>query len=328
MTPKISTETHTAHSLLKSCVEQISDTIEQKHAIDKQQFINTHFQDLDDKMIGLEVGALTILAGACGSGKTNLMLSIAQQIAMKSKASVGIVSLRLSASNLMMRVISAYCGIRTNRLYGGSLRQAEWDAFSSNIENIKSISLFVQDQAFYDVDDLLSRIEQLAQEQNCKIIFIDDFPFSYCHTDHANRESERFVFALQQLTRKLNVAVVLTAVLNYDVDKRQDPRPKLSDLYVHGDIVSAADMVMCLYSKQMYSIDATQAITELNILKGVTGKILLKNEMSEYCRFSDFRNVSIWNWKADEVNQCNDSVNNCSCYSCSKYRHRNDNSFS
>ena len=303
MTTKTAADTHTAHSLLKTCVEQISDTIEQNLAINKQQFINTHFQDLDEKILGLEVGTLTILAGASASGKTNLMLSIAQQIARKSKAAVGIVSLRISASNLMMRVISAYCGIRTNRLYGGSLRQAEWDAFSSNIENIKSIPLFVQDHAFYDVDDLLSRIEQLAQEQNCKLIFIDDFPFSYCHTDHAKRESERFVFALQQLTRKLNVAVVLTAGVNYDVDKRPDPRPKLSDLSVHGDIVSAADMVMCLYSKQMYSVDANQAITELNILKGVTGKILLKNEMSELCRFSDFKDVSIWNWKADEVNQ-------------------------
>lgn len=281
--------TYNTNKLIRSCVELISDNYEGITNNDELRFIKTGFEDFDAKWLGLQVGTLIVLAGSNEAGKTNLMLSFAKNMSIKNQIAVGIMSLRLSAKTLMMRVISSSCDVDINRLNNGMMQQEDWKALSSKIDPVIKAPLFMQDKAFSDVDDVLQRIEQLAQEKQCQVIFIDDFPFRYCHSDHPVKESERFVFALQKLARKLNVVIVLTAGVNYNVDKRQNPRPKLSDLLIHGDIVSAADMVMCLYSDEIYHPDTHhKAISELAVLKGGGSKILLTMERTTYCRFIDF----------------------------------------
>lgn len=284
-----SIEAHNTNSLLRSCIESISNNYENKTPPDKQRFIKTGFEDFDYNMLGLELGSLIILSGDVAAGKTNLMLNFSQNIAVENKMPVGIISLRHSANDLIMRLISSACNVYICSLYNGMLPKEDWEALASKLYIIKNAPLFVQDRAFISADDLLQRINHLAQEEQCKIIFIDDFPFRYCHSDRPMREAECFVFALQQLARKLDIVIVLTASVSYRVDKRHNPRPRLSDLSIHGDIVSAADIVMCLYTDELYHpFTEHKGISELFFLKGSRRKILLKNEVREYCRFCDF----------------------------------------
>lgn len=285
----VTTETHTADSLIRSCVESISNTYENKTPPEKQRFIKTGFEDIDYHMLGLQLGSLIILSGDVAAGKTNLMLNFAQHIAVENKTPVGIISLRHDAEDLMMRIISSVCKVYISSLYNGMLLKEDWEAMMCKLRSIKDAPLSMRDSPFVDADELLQRVESLVKEKECKIVFIDDFPFHYCHPDRPNKESERFVFSLKQLARKLNVAIVLTAGVSYQVAKRQNPRPKLSDFSVHGDIVSAADMVMCLYTERLYKPDSEHKdISELIILKGISRKILLRNELNPYCRFRDF----------------------------------------
>jgi replicative DNA helicase len=285
----IVTKVHTAESVLRSCLDSISDAYNCMTPPENQRFIKTGFQDIDNAIQGVQLGTLVILAGDIGAGKTNLMLSFAQNIALKNQTPVGIISLQHSANDLMMRIISSVCDIYINKLYSAEMYCEDWGALQIKLDYIKNAPLFIQDQTFTSTDDILHRTEYLVQEKNCKIIFIDDFPFRYCQLDQPVKETERFVFALQQLARQLNISILLTTGVSYRVDKRQDHRPRLSDLSFHGDIVAAANVVMCLYSDELYNpYTEYKDISELIFLKGSRRKILLKNQTNNYCRFKDY----------------------------------------
>jgi replicative DNA helicase len=283
-------EIHTAESVLTNCIESISDVHTGMITPENQNFIKTGFHDIDMEIQGFQLGSLTILAGDSGVGKTNLMLSLTHNIALKNHTPVGIISMKHTANDLMMRIISSVCNINIHNLYSGKMNSDDWAAITFKVNYIKNAPLFIQDHTYSSIDDLLHRTAHLVQEKNCKIIFIDDFPFRYCHPDQPVKETERFVFSLHKLARKLNISIILTAGVSYRVDKRQNHHPKLSDLSIHGDIVGAANYVISLYSNDLYNLYTNNKSTlELKFLKGSRVNILLKNETKYYCRFKDYK---------------------------------------
>jgi replicative DNA helicase len=57
---------------------------------------------------------------------------------------------------------------------------------------------------------------------------------------------------IKTLAREMNVAIVLLAQLNREVEKRDDKRPQLSDLRDSGEIEQDADTVLFVYRDQYY----------------------------------------------------------------------------
>lgn len=280
-----SDEYQSALELLKSCLYTITDNYEQ-YPLPPNGYVKTGLVELDRMMIGLPLGSLTLIAGSSGSGKTGVICALAQHLAIEEKTNMGIVSLRLSGEQVMMRMIAATGQLDLGQLTSAILDTSAFEKLTHAASTIEKSSLFINDKPFNGVEQLLLLIEAFIQTKQLTLLAIDDFPFRYCADDQysAIQNSERFVFQLQKLARNLNIAIVLTAGISNRVYNRRDPKPRLSDLSIHGDLVSATDIVWFLYREHLYFADTLRrGIIELSVAKhnqGRLGKFLLMDKLS------------------------------------------------
>lgn len=274
---------------LKACVHNIMTNYENLDSF-PLYYLKTGYTDWDYKTIGLPNGTLTLLAGDANSGKTSLLCNLAQKIALKQQKAVGIISLRLTAEQLMMRMLSSVGGITISQLTMGMLTSEDWEKVCDTVKQLKDAPIFINDLAFTTTETLLQGIEKMVTDHDLALVAIDDFPFRHCATDRltAAEISENFTYQLQQLARQLKIPIILTASVNNNVDKRQDPRPKLSDLSIHGNLVAATDMVAFLYRDILYFTDADKTVAELIIKKnnhGQIGTVLLRDALNQFAHF-------------------------------------------
>ena len=81
----------------------------------------------------------------------------------------------------------------------------------------------------------------MKKEKNIGLIVID-----YLQLIKANN-NEDISISLKELSQKLDVPVIVTSQLTTEIDKREDKRPRLSD--VNSVVEQESDVVMFLYSE-------------------------------------------------------------------------------
>ncbi len=81
----------------------------------------TGYNDFDAMSAGLQPTDLIVLAARPAMGKTTFALNIAEYVAIKSKKTVAVFSMEMSAAQLAMRLISSNGRINAQRLRTGQL---------------------------------------------------------------------------------------------------------------------------------------------------------------------------------------------------------------
>ncbi len=147
------------------------------------------------------------------------------------------------------------------------------------------------------------RISRMEEKGLALIVvdYIQLMEISGSSDNRANQVSE-ISRSLKSLAKELNVPVLALSQLNREVSKRDDKRPRMSDLRDSGSLEQDADLIVFIHrepdpsSNQQFS-----DLTEIIISKqrnGPTGKINL-TFMGKYTRFEDYA-VSSY---ADSFNQ-------------------------
>ena len=85
------------------------------------------FKDLDDYLNGFQRSDLIILAARPAMGKTAFALNVAQQAALKGKASIAIFSLEMSKEQLGSRLLSMESRVESSKLRTGELNEMDWE---------------------------------------------------------------------------------------------------------------------------------------------------------------------------------------------------------
>ena len=130
----------------------------------------------------------------------------------------------------------------------------------------------------------------MRSHHNIQLIIVDYLQLIKGSARPESRQQEISAVSqsLKALAKELDVPVVAVSQLSREVEKREDHRPRLSDLRESGAIEQDADLVALLYRDDYYDPDSEKkGLAEINIAKqrnGPTGNMEV-GFVREYMKF-------------------------------------------
>ncbi len=243
--------------------------------------VPTGYKELDAMTSGFQRSDLIIIAARPSVGKTAFALNIAQNVAVRSQKSVGVLSLEMSKEQLVQRMICAEANIDAGVLRTGQLKDEDWTKLTMGIASLSDASLFIDDTPGITLTEIRSRLRRLKVEHGLDLVVIDYLQLIQTGNKSDNRQQEisEISRSLKGLARELDVPIVALSQLSRSVESRQDKRPMLSDIRESGSIEQDADIVAFLYRDDYYDPESEKKnIVEVIIGKqrnGPTGKVEL-----------------------------------------------------
>jgi replicative DNA helicase len=199
---------------------------------------------------------LIILAARPAMGKTYLTLQMLFNAAMYD-LSVGFFSLEMSASQVASRTIALHSGVSSNRFRDCSLCEQDWVNLEGSQHYFNNLKFYIDDQSGLSVYQIISKMRKMKMQLNIELFAIDYLQLIKLTRNGDKRTDNSLIgeitWALKCAAKELDVPIVLLSQLNRDVEKRQDKRPKLSDLRDSGNIEQDADEVYMIYRPYEYS---------------------------------------------------------------------------
>ncbi len=281
----------------------VHDTIEMLEGIHGKHSgvtgVPTGFRDIDTLTGGWQNSELIIVAGRPSSGKTAFALSLARNAALHSEkpTGVGIFSLEMSTSQLVMRLLCAEARVDAHALRTGRLPEDDWKRLSISAGRLTSSNIFIDDSAVMGILELRAKARRLKAEKNIGLIIVDYLQLMQGPRNAESREKEISAISrsLKALAKELNIPVIALSQLSRAVESRTDKRPILSDLRESGAIEQDADVVTFVHRPEMYEDPDTeegrrvQGRAELIVGKqrnGPTGEAML-SFVHRYARFEN-----------------------------------------
>jgi len=238
--------------------------------------VPTGFTELDTKLAGMQDANLIILAARPGTGKTAMILNIAQYATVKEKIPTGIFSLEMSKEELVDRLLVSQADIDAWRLKTGRLTDDDFTKLSDAMGELAEAPLFVDDTPGMNIVEMRTKARRLQVEHGVKLIIVDYLQLCDSGRKFDNRVQEVSVISqnLKNLARELRIPVLACSQLSRAVEARGTRVPELSDLRESGSIEQDADVVMFLYrQEQDQTMWGEQIPTKLRIAKHRNGPL-------------------------------------------------------
>lgn len=257
--------------------------------------LSTGWERIDKLTTGLHEGELIIIAARPAVGKSAWALNLATNAAVNSGASVAIFNLEMSGESIVNRMFSCLEHIEGYKLASGNLKD-DWDKINEAIAKLENTNIFISDTAGITIGEIRSECRKLANsDTGLDLVIIDYLQLITSNANYGgNRQQEvsDISRALKLMSLELKVPVVALAQLSRSAEQRKEnPRPILSDLRESGSIEQDADIVAFLYREDYYNKDLSNKdqISDLEFIvakhrNGATGTIPLrfKKDISKF----------------------------------------------
>lgn len=204
---------------------------------------------------GYQNSDLIIVAGRPSMGKTAFVLSEAKE-ASKHGFRPLFFSLEMSGIRLSDRLLIAESGINSEMFRIGNLSKEDNKKLKEASKKLKKLNFYINDKAFCSINYIKTIAKQYKQRGQCGILIIDYLQLADMKgKEKYNREQEvsNMSRRIKALAKDLDVPVILVSQLSREVEKRNDPRPKLSDLRESGAIEQDGDVVLFLFRPDYYN---------------------------------------------------------------------------
>lgn len=288
----------------------VNEIVNSSEDIDAHRGISTGFESVDSALSGLHKSDLIILAARPSVGKTAFALDIARRTSSKHGTSVGFLSLEMSTSQLVERLLAAESQLDAWKMRTGKIKEQEdFARLTDAADTLSSLSLYIDDRSSMSTLNIRSTARRMKREHNINLLVVD---YLQLITPYESRKSESLVqhttevsHTLKQIARELEIPVIALSQLSRDIEKRSG-KPRLSDLRDSGSIEQDADVVMFLHrnTDNLYEGEETAAIqTELLIEKhrnGPTGKVKLSFNKKKATFFEETSKAKYYDYKDEE----------------------------
>lgn len=251
----------------------------------------TGFSALDNVIVGMGDSDLVLIGARPGMGKTSFAMNIATEAAIKTKKTVCVFSLEMSAEQLANRMLSSEAQIDSYKMRSGELSGEDWNAIAHASSRLSETDILIDDTPGISVTAMKSKLRRV---KNLGLVLIDYLQLMQGDRRNDNRVQEvgDISRGLKLLAKELSVPVVCCAQLSRGPENRPDKRPMLSDLRDSGAIEQDADIVLFLYRDEYYK-DATtdQSVAEVIVAKNRHGS-LDKVKLGWIGRYTKFTNLA------------------------------------
>lgn len=234
--------------------------------------IPTGFTDLDKYLSGMKKGDMIVVGARPGMGKTAFMLEIAHYVATKKKLPVAVFNLEMTEEQLATRILSSHSRVSNEKLKRAELTHNDWLDLAEALADLSDAPIYIDDTSEYGIQSIKAKCRKLKMEKDIKLIIIDYLQLltSGNKRSEANRvvEVSDISRQIKMMARELEVPIIVGSQLSREVDRREDKRPRNSDLRESGGIEQDADVVLFLYREVEYNKD-----TEFkNVAEVIIGK--------------------------------------------------------
>lgn len=213
-------------------------------------------------MRGLAPGALIILAGRTGMGKTMLASSIAGKVA-RAGHGVATFSLEVPATEIAARIMAEAIGGKSpsyGDILAGLVTEDDLDQIEWERDRVKELPFYLDDTPALSMADMMvttrreaTRFDRIGKP--LRLVVVDHAQIVKPSSRYSgNRVGElgEVANAAKVMAKQLGCAVILGCQVNRSSEGRDDKRPTLSDLRASGEIEEAADAVLMLYREAYY----------------------------------------------------------------------------
>lgn len=287
-----------ASTIMRATIEELE---KKKNNKDGLTGVASGFTDLDRITSGWQNTELTIIAARPAMGKTAFVVSAMRNAAVEWNIPVAMFSLEMSATQLMLRLISAEAEIDSNKLRKGKLENHEWVQLHQKIKKLSNAPIYIDDTPALSILEMRAKCRRLKAQFDIGLVIIDYLQLMTADSGggaKGNREQEIAAIsrAMKNLAKEINVPVIALSQLSRAVETRGgDKRPQLSDLRESGSIEQDADMVMFLYRPEYYKItqdeqgNSTEGVGEVIIAKNRSGDVdtVKLRFIGKYTKFTD-----------------------------------------
>lgn len=271
----------------KSFLEQVINTmgeIERNYNQRSDFSLYMGLLDLDNILLGLHKQELTIIGARPGVGKTTLALQIGEYIARKG-LNVGIVSLEMSETQLIQKMIARIGQVNSYKLRAGTLEDNDFMRIAKICGDLEDLRFCITSK-IRTIQEIEVFARKLKNKGKLDLLVIDYIQLIKNGRKFHNREQEVADISrtLKLLSLELEIPIVGLCQLNRNANRNE---PSLADLRESGAIEQDADNVIFLYQEEGQE-EAKNPIVIAKVAKqraGSVGKVrlLFKKENSEFC---------------------------------------------
>lgn len=204
--------------------------------------IKSGIYGLDQKLGGFLPGAVYIISGRPGGGKSAFSMYLAIQAAKQGKR-VALWSLEMLYNSIAERAVAILSGedvrhyLKTGHGDKGKIARATKEFFE--------LPIHIEDTPAITVDQLRSQARRFVQDKGVDMLIIDYLTLLRSGGRYENRVNEvgAMTRTIKIIALECGVPVLLLAQMNREFDKRESSIPRLSDLRDSGTAEQDADSV-------------------------------------------------------------------------------------
>jgi replicative DNA helicase len=257
--------------ILRNTFEYIERLYERKEHVTG---VATGFEKLDLETSGFQPSDFIIIAGRPSMGKTAFALNIAQHVGITLRGRVLVLSLEMSAQQIVQRMLCSEAKVDSQAVRTGYLSSADWHRLTAAAGRLSEAAIFIDDSPGLTVLEARAKARRMKAEHGLDLLVIDYLQLMRGRAAMESRQQEisEISRSLKALAKELNVPVVALSQLNRAVEQRADKRPLMADLRESGAIEQDADVIAFIYRDDFYNrVSPEEGIAEIIIAKQRNG---------------------------------------------------------
>jgi replicative DNA helicase len=215
--------------------------------------VPTGIPSLDAETGGFPLGQITILAARPGMGKSAFLLEVTEA-ATRAGYGAHVFSIEDTEEVYTDRALSQESGVPGADIRG-EIKRLQLEQLSLGAKRLlERKNWLYEDVAGASVDDIVRAVRRHRSANKTKLVIVDYLQLVRRPKRYESVHDAIFqiLVTLSDAARQDGIAYLVASQLNREVEKRQDKRPKLSDLRESGSIEERAKLILALYRGSYY----------------------------------------------------------------------------
>ena len=261
--------------------------------------VPTGFYDLDSVIGGMPFGALTVVGGRGGIGKSTWALDIGIRAAA-SGLTTAYFALEMSASQMVKKTLSRLAAphVPADLLFKrNALRESHWNPLAQACAEGMALPFWLNDNPVITTSQIKGDLQDIQARCGSVSLVIVDYvqliePMRRERGENRVQEIDSILKQLRAIAKQFNCAVLGLAQLKREVDSRSEKRPTKADFRESGGFEQEAAVMLGLYREDYYDKQTTQkGIFEVSVLKSRFSSETTVNLLFDE-RFGQFKNLA------------------------------------